>query len=132
MQIAVTREEVDSFMCCTLLGVQQLLSKEKSLSEVIKDGLESLIEKGLLKGTISEKDHDSKSTLTITPLGKAAYKGKAFFIFINKLQWKMSCREFYCMMLWTKNGSEVAHDWMQWEWGVIILIPLGTKPELYS
>lgn len=81
MQIAVTCEEVDNFMCCTLLGVQQqLLSKEKNLSEIIKDGLESLIEKGLLKGRISEKDHNSKSTLTITSLGKAAYKGMDFFI----------------------------------------------------
>ncbi|NXX68737.1 HELQ Helicase, partial [Spizella passerina] len=76
LKIAVTCEEVDNFMCCTLLGVQQqLLSKEKSLSEIIQDGLENLMEKGLLKGRISEKDHNSKSTLTITPLGKAAYKG---------------------------------------------------------
>lgn len=83
MQIAVTHEEVDNFMCSTLLGVQQqLLSKEKSLSEIIKNGLENLIEKGLLKGRISEKDHNSKCTLTITLLGKATYKGKTFFIFI--------------------------------------------------
>ncbi|NWW64660.1 HELQ Helicase, partial [Ifrita kowaldi] len=76
LKIAVTHEEVDNFMCCTLLGVQQqLLSKEKSLSEIIKDGLENLIEKGLLKRRISEKDHNSKCTLTITPLGKATYKG---------------------------------------------------------
>lgn len=76
MQIAVTHEEVDNFMCCTLLGVQQqLVSKEKSLSEIIKDGLENLIEKGLLKGKTPEKDDNSKSTLTITPLGKATYKG---------------------------------------------------------
>lgn len=86
MQIAVTHEEVDNFMCCTLLGVQQqLVSKEKSLSEIIKDGLENLIEKGLLKGRISQEDHNSKSTLTITPLGKATYKGKAFFIVVIKL-----------------------------------------------
>uniref|UniRef100_A0A8C3XY71 Helicase, POLQ like n=1 Tax=Catharus ustulatus TaxID=91951 RepID=A0A8C3XY71_CATUS len=86
LKIAVTREEVDSFMCCTLLGVQQqLLSKEKSLSEVIKDGLENLIEKGLLKGTISEKDHDSKSALTITPLGKATYKGSIDLAYCNLL-----------------------------------------------
>lgn len=79
MQIAVTHEEVKHFMCSTLLGVQQqLLSKEKSLSEIIKDGLENLIEKGLLKGRISEKDHNSKCTLRITPLGKATYKGKIF------------------------------------------------------
>lgn len=85
MQIAVTHEEVDNFMCCTLLGVQQqLLSKEKSLSEIIKDGLENLIEKGLLKGRISEKDHNSKCILAITPLGKATYKGKAFlFLLLN-------------------------------------------------
>lgn len=82
MQIAVTCEEIDSFMCSTLLGVQQqLLSKEKSLSEIIKDGLENLIEKGLVKGRIPEKDHNSKCILTITPLGKATYKGKTFFIF---------------------------------------------------
>ncbi|NWR16414.1 HELQ Helicase, partial [Emberiza fucata] len=86
LKIAVTREEVDNFMCCTLLGVQQeLLSKEKSLSEIIKDGLENLIQKGLLKGRISEKDHNSKSTLTITPLGKAAYKGSIDLAYCNIL-----------------------------------------------
>lgn len=70
-------------MCSTLLGVQkQLLSKERSLSEIIKDGLEKLIEKGLLKGRISEKDNHSKCTLTISPLGKATYKGKTFFLFL--------------------------------------------------
>ncbi|NXO76190.1 HELQ Helicase, partial [Sitta europaea] len=84
LKIAVTHEEVDNFMCCTLLGVQQqLLSKEKSLSEIIKEGLENLIEKGLLKGRISEKDHDLKSTLTITPLGKATYKGSIDLAYCN-------------------------------------------------
>ncbi|NXV55625.1 HELQ Helicase, partial [Molothrus ater] len=86
LKIAVTCEEVDNFMCCTLLGVQQqLLCKEKSLSEIIKDGLENLIEKGLLKGRISEKDHNSKSTLTITPLGKAAFKGSIDLAYCNIL-----------------------------------------------
>ncbi|NXW02134.1 HELQ Helicase, partial [Fregetta grallaria] len=86
LKIAVTREEVDNFMCNTLLGVQQqLLSKEKSLSEIIKDGLENLIEKGLLKGRISEKDHDSKCTLTITLLGKATYKGSIDLAYCNLL-----------------------------------------------
>lgn len=81
MQIAVTHEEVSNFMCSTLLGVQQqLLSKDKSLSEIIKDGLENLIQKGLLRGRTSEKDHNSKCTLTVTPLGKATYKGKIFFL----------------------------------------------------
>ncbi|NXK66897.1 HELQ Helicase, partial [Sylvietta virens] len=86
LKIAVTHEEVDNFMCCTLLGVQQqLVSKEKSLSEITKDGLENLIEKGLLKGRISEKDHNSKSTLTITPLGKATYKGSIDLAYCNLL-----------------------------------------------
>ncbi|XP_062349065.1 helicase POLQ-like isoform X3 [Cinclus cinclus] len=86
LKIAVTHEEVDNFMCCTLLGVQQqLLSKEKSLSEIIKDGLENLIEKGLLKGRISEKEHNSKSALTITPLGKATYKGSIDLAYCNLL-----------------------------------------------
>ncbi|XP_012428739.5 helicase POLQ-like [Taeniopygia guttata] len=86
LKIAVTHKEVDNFMCCTLLGVQQqLLSKEKSFSEIIKDGLENLIEKGLLKGRISEKDHNSKSTLTITPLGKATYKGSIDLAYCNIL-----------------------------------------------
>ncbi|NXF51357.1 HELQ Helicase, partial [Oceanites oceanicus] len=86
LKIAVTLEEVDNFMCNTLLGVQQqLLSKEKSLSEIIKDGLENLIEKGLLKGRISEKDHDSKCTLTITLLGKATYKGSIDLAYCNLL-----------------------------------------------
>ncbi|NWV58979.1 HELQ Helicase, partial [Malurus elegans] len=86
LKIAATHEEVDDFMCCTLLGVQQqLLSKEKSLSEIIKDGLENLIEKGLLKGRITEKDHNSKCTLTITPLGKATYKGSIDLAYCNVL-----------------------------------------------
>ncbi|NXA26377.1 HELQ Helicase, partial [Ibidorhyncha struthersii] len=86
LKIAVTLEEVDNFMCSTLLGVQQqLLSKEKSLSEVIKDGLENLIEKGLVKGRISEKDHNSKCVLTITPLGKATYKGSIDLAYCNLL-----------------------------------------------
>ncbi|NXR38621.1 HELQ Helicase, partial [Zosterops hypoxanthus] len=86
LKIAVTHEEVDNFMCCTLLGVQQqLVSKEKSLSEIIKDGLENLIEKGLLKGRISQEDHNSKSTLTITPLGKATYKGSIDLAYCNLL-----------------------------------------------
>ncbi|XP_041336004.1 helicase POLQ-like isoform X4 [Pyrgilauda ruficollis] len=86
LKVAVTHEEVDNFMCCTLLGVQQqLLSKEKSLTEIVKDGLENLIEKGLLKGRISQKDHNSKSTLTITPLGKATYKGSIDLAYCNIL-----------------------------------------------
>ncbi|NWS12219.1 HELQ Helicase, partial [Pachyramphus minor] len=86
LKIAVTCEEVNNFMCGTLLGVQQqLLSKEKSLSQIIKDGLENLIEKGLLKGRISEKDHRSKCTLTITPLGKATYKGSIDLAYCNLL-----------------------------------------------
>lgn len=84
MQIAVTHEEVENFMCSTLLGVQrQLLSEDKSLAEIIKDGLENLIEKGLLKGRISEKDNNSKCTLTVTPLGRATYKGKTFVFIIS-------------------------------------------------
>ncbi|NWR55664.1 HELQ Helicase, partial [Bucorvus abyssinicus] len=86
LKIAVTREEVDNFMCGTLLGVQQqLLCEEKSLSEIIKDGLENLVEKGLLKGRISEKDHNSKCTLTITPLGRATYKGSIDLAYCNLL-----------------------------------------------
>ncbi|KFZ54531.1 Helicase POLQ-like, partial [Antrostomus carolinensis] len=86
LKVAVTHEEVDNFMSGTLLGVQQqLLSKEKSLSEVIKDGLENLIEKGLLKGRMSEKDHNSKCTLTITPLGRATYKGSIDLAYCNLL-----------------------------------------------
>ncbi|NXF09897.1 HELQ Helicase, partial [Smithornis capensis] len=86
LKIANTLEEVNDFMCGTLLGVQQqLLPKEKSLSEIIKDGLENLIEKGLLKRRISEKDHHSKCTLTITPLGKATYKGSIDLAYCNLL-----------------------------------------------
>ncbi|NWI93760.1 HELQ Helicase, partial [Pitta sordida] len=86
LKIAVTLEEVNSFMCGTLLGVQQqLLSKEKSLSDIIKDGLENLIEKGLVKGKISEKDQHSKCVLTITPLGKATYKGSIDLAYCNLL-----------------------------------------------
>ncbi|KFO75144.1 Helicase POLQ-like, partial [Cuculus canorus] len=86
LKIAVTYEEVNNFMRNTLLGVQQqLLSKDKSLSEIIKDGLESLIEKGLLKGRISEKDHNSKCTITVTPLGKATIKGSIDLAYCNLL-----------------------------------------------
>ncbi|NXL49557.1 HELQ Helicase, partial [Podilymbus podiceps] len=86
LKIAVTHEEVNNFMHSTLLGVQQqLLSKEKTLSEVIKDGLENLIEKGLLKGKVSEKEHNSKCTLTVTPLGKATYKGSIDLAYCNLL-----------------------------------------------
>ncbi|NXG62488.1 HELQ Helicase, partial [Hemiprocne comata] len=86
LKIAVTHEEINNFMCSTLLGVQQqLLSKEKSLSDIIKEGLENLIEKGLLKGRISEKDHNSKCTLTITSLGKATYKGSIDLAYCNLL-----------------------------------------------
>lgn len=73
-------------MCHTLLGVQQqLLSKEKSLSELVKDGLESLIEKGLLTVKIMEKDQNSKTALAITRLGKAAYKGSIDLSYCNLL-----------------------------------------------
>uniref|UniRef100_A0A8C8ARA2 Helicase POLQ-like n=1 Tax=Otus sunia TaxID=257818 RepID=A0A8C8ARA2_9STRI len=86
LKIAVTHEEMDSFMCSTLLGVQQqLLSNEKSLSEITKDGIENLIEKGLLKERTSAKDHDSKRTLTITLLGKATYKGAIDLAYCNLL-----------------------------------------------
>ncbi|XP_056216489.1 helicase POLQ-like isoform X7 [Falco biarmicus] len=86
LKIAVTHEEVNTFMCSTLLGVQQhLLSKEKSLSEVIKDGLEHLIEKGLLEGRMSGKNRNSKYTLTITPLGRATYKGSIDLAYCNLL-----------------------------------------------
>ncbi|XP_064917928.1 helicase POLQ-like isoform X2 [Columba livia] len=86
LKIAVTHEEVSNFMCSTLLGVQQqLLSKDKSLSEIIKDGLENLIQKGLLRGRTSEKDHNSKCTLTVTPLGKATYKGSIDLAYCNLL-----------------------------------------------
>ncbi|XP_075565451.1 helicase POLQ-like isoform X5 [Pelecanus crispus] len=86
LKIAVTHEEVEDFMRSTLLGVQQqLLSKEKSLSEIIKDGLENLIGKGLLEGRISEKDHNSRCTLTVTPLGKATYKGSIDLAYCNLL-----------------------------------------------
>ncbi|NXC18825.1 HELQ Helicase, partial [Corythaeola cristata] len=86
LKIAVTHEEVNNFMCSTLLGVQQqLLSKEKSLSEIIEDGLENLIEKGLLKGRVSEKDHNYKCALTTTPLGKATYKGSIDLAYCNLL-----------------------------------------------
>ncbi|XP_008935248.1 PREDICTED: helicase POLQ-like, partial [Merops nubicus] len=85
LKVAVSCEEVTEFMCSTLLGVQQqLLPKERSLSETIADGLENLIEKGLLKRT-SEKNHNSKCTLTITPLGKATYKGSIDLAYCNLL-----------------------------------------------
>ncbi|XP_067153480.1 helicase POLQ-like isoform X3 [Apteryx mantelli] len=86
LKIAVTLEEIYSFMCHTLLGVQQqLLSKEKSLLDIIKEGVENLIENGLLKGKISEKDDNSQSILAITQLGKATYKGSIDLAYCNAL-----------------------------------------------
>ncbi|XP_010708005.1 helicase POLQ-like isoform X1 [Meleagris gallopavo] len=86
LKIAVTQEEVYSFMCHTLLGVQQqLLLKEKSLSEIVRDELENLIEKGLLERKIMEKDQNPRSTLTITLLGKATYKGSIDVSYCNLL-----------------------------------------------
>lgn len=83
-------------MCHTLLGVQQqLLLKEKSLSEIVRDELENLIEKGLLKGKIMEKDQNSKSTLTVTLLGKATYKGK-----INLILQQTLSSQPYLHLMW--------------------------------
>lgn len=81
-------------MCHTLLGVQQqLLLKEKSLSEIVRDELENLIEKGLLKGKIM--DQNSKSTLTVTLLGKATYKGK-----INLILQQTLSSQPYLHLMW--------------------------------
>ncbi|NWX91589.1 HELQ Helicase, partial [Nothoprocta pentlandii] len=86
LKIAATLEEIYSFMCHTLLGVQQqLLAKEKSLWDIIKEGVENLIENGLLKGKSSEKDNNSQTMLTITQLGKATYKGSIDLTHCNTL-----------------------------------------------
>ncbi|XP_019381493.1 PREDICTED: helicase POLQ-like isoform X3 [Gavialis gangeticus] len=87
LQIARNFEEICNFMCGTLFGVQQkTLSKEKSLSDIIKESLESLIEKGLLKRKImSEKEQKSPSNLAITQLGQAAYKGSIDLAYCNAL-----------------------------------------------
>ncbi|NWJ10890.1 HELQ Helicase, partial [Crypturellus undulatus] len=86
LKIAVTLEEIYSFMCLTLLGVQQqLLAKEKSLLDIVKEGVENLIENGLLKGKLSEKDGNSQTMLTITRLGKATYKGSIDLAHCNAL-----------------------------------------------
>ncbi|KAM8808220.1 helicase POLQ-like [Eudromia elegans] len=86
LKIAVTLEEIYSFMCHTLLGVQQqLLSKEKSLLDIIKEGVEKLIENGLVKGELSEKESNSQTMLTITQLGKATYKGSIDLAHCNAL-----------------------------------------------
>ena len=73
-------------MCHTLLGVQ-------SLSEIVRDELENLIEKGLLKGKIM--DQNSKSTLTVTLLGKATYKGK-----INLILQQTLSSQPYLHLMW--------------------------------
>ncbi|KYO42730.1 helicase POLQ-like isoform X2 [Alligator mississippiensis] len=87
LQIARNFEEICNFMCGTLFGVQRkTLSKEKSLSDIIKESLESLIEKGLLKRKImSEKEQKSSSNLAITQLGQAAYKGSIDLAYCNAL-----------------------------------------------
>ncbi|NXF92874.1 HELQ Helicase, partial [Eubucco bourcierii] len=86
LKIAVTQEEINHFMCGTLLGVQQqLLPKEKSLEEITKDGLENLIGKGLLQERRAEKDHKCQGTLSITPLGRAAYKGSIDLAYCSQL-----------------------------------------------
>ncbi|XP_054028734.1 helicase POLQ-like [Dryobates pubescens] len=76
LKIAVTPEEIHSFIRGTLLGVQQQqLLKGKSLEEITEEGLESLVKEGLLQESRSEKEHKSQSPLRVTPLGRAAYKG---------------------------------------------------------
>ncbi|NXG43157.1 HELQ Helicase, partial [Psilopogon haemacephalus] len=87
LKIAVTQEEVNHFMCGTLLGVQQqqLLPKEKSLEEITKDGLDNLIERGLLQERRSEKNHKCQGTLSVTPLGRAAYKGSIDLAYCSQL-----------------------------------------------
>lgn len=114
------------FLCHTLLGVQQqLLSKEKSLSELVKDGLESLIEKGLLRVKIVEKDQNSKITLAITRLGKAAYKGKMSSIFHQTCNLGFICIYYSILSsLWKGNEKKNAltmlvqllHNVVNWKW----------------
>ncbi|XP_038256909.1 helicase POLQ-like isoform X3 [Dermochelys coriacea] len=77
LKIARNPEEIYHFMCGTLFGVQQqFLSKEKSLSDITREALGCLIEKGLLKEKMTcEKEQKSQSNLEITQLGQATYKG---------------------------------------------------------
>ncbi|XP_067412926.1 helicase POLQ-like isoform X2 [Emydura macquarii macquarii] len=87
LKIARNSEEIYHFMCGTLYGVQQqFLSKEKSLSDVTREALGCLIEKGLLKEKMtSEKEQKSQSNLEITQLGQATYKGSIDLAYCDAL-----------------------------------------------
>ncbi|XP_048703789.1 helicase POLQ-like isoform X3 [Caretta caretta] len=87
LKIARNPEEIYHFMCGTLFGVQQqFLSKEKSLSDITREALGCLIEKGLLKRKMTcEKEEKSQSNLEITQLGQATYKGSIDLAYCDAL-----------------------------------------------
>lgn len=64
----------------TLFRVQpQLLPKEKSLRDVTTEVLQWLKQNGLLKERVGcDSLQNMQSSLEITPLGQATYKGKGF------------------------------------------------------
>ncbi|XP_077671104.1 helicase POLQ-like isoform X3 [Eretmochelys imbricata] len=87
LKIARNPEEIYHFMCGTLFGVQQqFLSEEKSLSDITREALGCLIEKGLLKRKMTcEKEQKSQSNLEITQLGQATYKGSIDLAYCDAL-----------------------------------------------
>ncbi|XP_074130033.1 helicase POLQ-like isoform X1 [Sminthopsis crassicaudata] len=77
LKIAKNLEGVYHFMCATFFGIQQKgLSEEKSLWEICRKALASLMEKGLLqKRSVCNNEEESQCELQITKLGQASLKG---------------------------------------------------------
>ncbi|XP_067850479.1 helicase POLQ-like isoform X2 [Heptranchias perlo] len=88
LKIAQTLDKIVEFMAGTLLGVQQQhLFKGKSFLEVIEQALESLMEKGLIKGKISSGTGEEEMChkLEVTKLGHATYKGSIDLAYCDTL-----------------------------------------------
>uniref|UniRef100_G3VR53 Helicase, POLQ like n=1 Tax=Sarcophilus harrisii TaxID=9305 RepID=G3VR53_SARHA len=77
LKIAKNLEGIYHFMCATFFGIQQKrLSEEKSLWEICRKALASLMEKGLLqKRSVCKNEEESQCELQITKLGQASLKG---------------------------------------------------------
>ncbi|XP_074084685.1 helicase POLQ-like isoform X2 [Macrotis lagotis] len=77
LKIARNLESIYQFMCSTFFGIQQKsLSEGKSLWEISRQALASLIEKGLLqRKSVCKNEEESQCDLQITKLGQASLKG---------------------------------------------------------
>ncbi|XP_060103089.1 helicase POLQ-like isoform X1 [Heteronotia binoei] len=87
LKVATSPEEVNHFMCCTLISIQpQLLPKGKSLCNVTVEALQWLKQNGLLKEREKcESEHQLQHNLEITHLGQATYKGSVDLSYCDTL-----------------------------------------------